>query len=539
MNILLLNDSYFGKTLDRPDLTILRVGPGPGNDIVINPESQDLSKVIQKAGFDPDLVFQVDSIDGRVFFYGLESIEAPRVFYAVDSPINEFWQKDWAHNFDFIFVDQRATADRFRDAGIDWVEWLPLAADSEVFYSSTNDHEREYDVLFVGTVDPERRPKRSAILYRLRQIADVKVVDGGGVRGVKSSDVADLYRNAKIVVNEMLFDGINLRTFEAMACGAVVLTEENRGEKDLFEDLPILETFNGKTLETSVENLLTDTGRRKSMSRDGTQLVRDVHTIQHRANHVLRRFETVRIRDGRYTNASSIRAEWARLQAALKWQNLAKVGNAAMARLSSRIESLSRFEQATLLEAGGHADKAYELLMKAHEANEHDERIPIALAAMAIEKGENALGEEILGITNATASDMHISLGNRLLAEGIDLTPGINRMLGPVTEWTALEHFMRAHSLDEDSLAAIQGMDRILDEHHSGEFTLPLWQRWHARHPRDTEAIRLFLMRTRNSYFRSRPVGNEGRGIGRPFETASQRSTDRTQSSVRPTRSGS
>ncbi|MFH0882769.1 MAG: glycosyltransferase [bacterium] len=530
MKLLLLNDTFFGSTLERRDIQILRVGPGAGNDICFDPERDNLREVLCQAGFRPDVVLQIDSIDQRVFFNGLEDIDAPRAFYAIDSPINEFWQASWAHHFDRIWVDQKATCDRMVSEGITWAEWLPLAADETIYHPPVDDAERDLDVVFVGTIDPERRPKRSAILFRLKQISDLTVIDGKGKRSVPAGEVADVYRRAKIVLNELLFDGVNLRTFEAMACGAIVLTEEGRGEGDLFADLDVMRTFNSHNLESVVAKLLSDPREQERLSKDSAEVIRDSHLVSLRARHVLNQLDELKKRNERDTLFSEVQSKWGVWRAGMKWEKVRPTAIVAQEFLAAHLNQMTLAQKVELFEATGNGPQALELLLGPFRENCLDDDMIPVLAALALVQGKIDLAGDVLGVRNASASDLHVAIGNRLYHDGKDLTPGFNRAAGPVSAWSAFEHYQRAFTHDENNLAALEAMDRILEIHHNSEMMLPLWQTWHARHPRDPEAIRRFINRAKSGYLNLQADSREGRSAERPFSSSSARSIDRTQS---------
>ncbi len=207
MKLLLLNDTFFGPAFKRLGVDVLTVGLSPSADYQIKSDGASVYEILKKANFNPDVVLQIDSINRRFIFNGLENIKCPSAFYAIDGPINNFWQRSFAHGFDRIYIDQQKTWRTMTEEGIEWCRWLPLSADIEIF-NNKSDKERDIDLLFIGTLDGNLRPKRSAIIHRLRQVANIKVIDGGGTRNEGQGTVADYYRRAKIVLNENLFDGI-------------------------------------------------------------------------------------------------------------------------------------------------------------------------------------------------------------------------------------------------------------------------------------------------------------------------------------------
>ncbi len=501
MNLLLLNDSYFGSTIEEAGVQVLRVGPGEDNDVVVDPDYDDISEAIAKLPFRPDAILQVDSINRHVFFHGLEKIRAPRAFYAIDTPINDFWQQDFAHFWDQVWVDQPETVEHWRKQGITWANWLPLAADRNVFFPPDDSKERDLDVVFVGTMDYDRRPKRSAILHRLRRIADVTLVDGGGTRSVGSDDVANYYRRAKIVLNELLFDGVNLRTFEAMACGAVLLTEQGRGEDKLFGDNRELVTFNAQNLETVVQQLLDDPETMQQVGNSAAEVIRTTHSIQHRARKVLRELAGLKIRDARDSDDARARYEWGKWMASWKWEHLREHRHRAAEWLVDRFHLLDPGRQTIFLEGVGQAEQARDYLKQMLQEGIASPTLKPALASLALSIGDDTTAREALEMDGADRMMLHLATGERLLALEQDLTPGFNRMHAPRSAWTAFEHFSVVHSMDETSREALEGLDKVLMQHRSPEFMLPLWQRYHSRSPKNEEIERLLVRRAKAGYF--------------------------------------
>jgi len=529
MRLLLLNDSYFGDSLIQDGVKILRVGAGKANDIQIDPENDDISEVLIQSGFKPDAILQVDSIDQRVFFKGLEKIEVPKAFYAIDAPINEFWQRHYANMFDRIWVDQHDVWKKWQNEGISWVRWLPLAADEKIFFS--DDTERDIPLVFVGTLDHDRRPKRSAILYRLKQITEVEVIHGDGSRSVPPEEVANYYRRAKIVLNELLFDGVNLRTFEAMACGAVVLTEKNRGEERLFKDGKEIAGFDTENLEQLVTDLLEDDQFRIGISEAGKKKIIEDHTITARAQQVLKKLGKLEKREIEDQQKQQDEIQWGLLQASIKWNYLGKLKAETIQALNSRSQSLDPYRQAVLAEISGKNEESYKILHTEFLKGNPSQFLKVKLALSALKIGELEFAKELLNSNANSSEEIQLEIGSGLYGLGYDLTPGINRMQGPVLQWNAFEHYNYIFNNNEDSLSALQGLDRVLTKHNSTEFTLGLWQKFHMRNPKDMTSRKMLMERARSGYFMPGKV-NSGRGENAlPLSQDSRRSGERTLSS--------
>ncbi len=534
MNLLLLNDSYFGPTLEEAEVNVLRLGPGADNDVVVDPFNDDISEVITQLQFRPDVVLQVDSINRRVYFNGLEKIDAPRAFYAIDGPINDFWQLDFARKFDMVWTDQQDTMELWLKDGITWAKWLPLAADRSIFYPPNSDEERDLDIVFVGTMNFQHRPKRSAILHRLRQIANVTLVDGGGKRGVPPQDVASYYRRAKIVLNELLFDGINLRTFEAMACGAVLLTEEGRGESRLFEDGKELVTFNTNNLEEVVLDILNDSEKRDQLSEIACETIRSNHSIKHRARRVIRELSTLQRRVDRDREEEQVLGDWGVWMASWKWDHLHQLRHQVAERLVDRFHLLDPVRQTIFLEGVGQAEQARDFLKQMLETGVASPSLKPVLASLALSIGDEKTASEALEMDASDRMTLHLTTAERLLSLGKDLTPGFNRFQAPRSSWHAFEHFQLAYSFDENCREAIEGLDKVLMKHHSPEFILPLWQKYHSRNPKQADVERLLIKRAKSGYFiprNGKGVNSESRSYSNSWESSS-----RTQPLSRPRR---
>ncbi len=534
MNLLLLNDTYFGSNLEEADVNVLRIGVTEDNDIVVDPAQDDISEVIAKLGFPADVVLQVDCIDSRVFFKGLEKIKAPRAFYAIDGPINDFWQHDYSYMFDLVWTDQAAIEDAWRKDGIHWAHWLPLAADRSIYYPPNDEAERDLDVVFVGTMDFAHRPKRSAILHRLRQIADVTLIDGSGQRSVQPDEVADYYRRAKIVLNELLFDGINLRTFEAMACGAVLLTEEGRGEDKLFVEGQHLVGFNARNLEGVVTDILSNSGKQRGISENATDVIRANHSIQHRARKVLRELSSLKPRIDRDTSKHQAMADWAMWMASWKWKHFESLRHDAAERLVDNFDQLDPARQTIFLEGVGQAEQARDYLKELLASGKASPSLKPVLASLALSIGDEETATEALDMPDANRMALHLNTADRLLALGKDLTPGFNRLQAPRSSWNAFEHYQIAYSFDENCREALEGMDKVLIKHHSPEFMLPLWQRFHSNNPKQNDVERLLIRRAKSGYFIPGKQTGGGKS-SRPFSSSWQPSS-RSETPLEPRR---
>ena len=214
----------------------------------------------------PDAIVQIEC--GTVLFFptGLERVDIPKFFYAIDPHFNWDWHRLYVQLFDMIFVSFEQFCAQYRSVH-PRVAHIAHAFDQDVYREFPQP--RDLDIVFVGHVDPVNRPKRSRLLAALQKHFSVTVVSG-----VWKEDVARLYSRAKIVFNENDHDVLNPRNFEAMACGAALLTNGAVGLADLFVDRTHCIVYKDEyDIVEIARYYLMDESSRRIMALAGQQLV--------------------------------------------------------------------------------------------------------------------------------------------------------------------------------------------------------------------------------------------------------------------------
>ncbi len=104
---------------------------------------------------------------------------------------------------------------------------FPLyAQDSRVHVP--NPVEKDFDVVYIGAQNPALRPERSRYLERLAKLSDeFRIFIGTGVEG---DAYARMLSRARIIFNHSVRGELNLRVFEALACGSLLFVEEVNAE---------------------------------------------------------------------------------------------------------------------------------------------------------------------------------------------------------------------------------------------------------------------------------------------------------------------
>ncbi|NCC24128.1 MAG: glycosyltransferase family 1 protein [Deltaproteobacteria bacterium] len=236
----------------------------------------DWAGIVRRIGSIPDLIVYGDrSLIPPIL--GLESFPCPTLFYCVDSHIHT-WYPFYAQAFDLVamnlwdhlpaFLNLRLHRDRFL--------WLPL-------YSKAGDlphiTESEFDLLFVGKVDPELTPGRAAFLTELNELFPKLVLRRG--------DYRSLYPKARIVLNVAEHGDMNFRVFEAMGCGSCLLTPDiGHGQDRLFvhgRDFWLYHHGDAKSAAKAAERLLFDDELRLTIGRNAWKKITEAHKPIHRA----------------------------------------------------------------------------------------------------------------------------------------------------------------------------------------------------------------------------------------------------------------
>lgn len=252
-----------------------------GFDAVFVPMAQprvfDWDGVCRETGMEPDVLVYSDRSFPPVFV-GVERYPCLTCFYVVDSHIHS-WYPIYAHAFDARAVSLRDHLPGYRDpnqpGGTLWLPAFPRDQDRP-----TPNVEQEWDVVFVGKVDAETTPLRKVFLDELQRLLPGRVHLARG-------RYAALYPRARIVLNIAERGDLNFRVFEALACGACLLTPRiGHGQDELFppgECLEVYENLDAVDAAARIEALLADPARRQALAETGYAEIERAHRIRHRA----------------------------------------------------------------------------------------------------------------------------------------------------------------------------------------------------------------------------------------------------------------
>jgi Glycosyl transferases group 1 len=214
---------------------------------------------------------------GRFWPAGLAEVGCPTAAYLIDTHQNLGLRLAYAPFFDHIFVAQRDDVPTIRTAGYRQAEWLPLAAEPAFTHDPLAP--RPLDVAFVGQTG-----QTGTLRYEvLRAVtATFKTNDIG--RRYAPAEMADLYGQAKIVINASVGGDVNMRVFEAMVSGALLVTDRvSNGLDRIFTEGEHYVGYDSfPEAEAVIARYLDDDAGRTRIAATAQQHVLAQHTYLHR-----------------------------------------------------------------------------------------------------------------------------------------------------------------------------------------------------------------------------------------------------------------
>lgn len=225
---------------------------------------------------DFDLFVRVD--DG--LDYTLPQKLHPLAWWAIDTHLDLDRCLAQARSADLTFAAQRPGADALRRAGIASAEWLPLACNP--ITHRRHDVPKRYDVCFIGNLLPG---PRTETLDALRREFPCHFVGRAYF-----DDMARTYSASRAVFNRSVRDDLNMRVFEALACGSLLVTNDlpESGQSELFQDGTHLATY--RSVDELLDKLrfyLIRPEERARVERAGWQAAIERHTYRHRMEHII------------------------------------------------------------------------------------------------------------------------------------------------------------------------------------------------------------------------------------------------------------
>ncbi len=244
--------------------------------------TEDVSEVVEKLKeikqWVPDLFFFVDT---GIWFpiYGLERIPSQKACYLIDVHLDLERRIEFAKGFDWVFIAQRQYIGDFKRAGIENVFWLPLGCDPDIH--GRRPVEKIYDIGFVGSLN---NPKRIELVNKLSERFNFHH------ERCFLEDMSRVYSQSRIVFNISVKDDLNMRVFEGLCSGSMLLTDEARGSglTELFEDRKHLVVYRDENeLMELADYYLRNETEREAIAEAGRREAVEKHTYGHRVEEMI------------------------------------------------------------------------------------------------------------------------------------------------------------------------------------------------------------------------------------------------------------
>lgn len=245
-------------------------------DTSMTPDMGDILARLDSADH-PDLYLWVESVGGHRP-HNLEAITCPKVGYLIDTHLSLDYHRELAAQFDLVFMVHRQFVDEIRKINPN-TYWSPVACDPEIHGSSSAG--KRHDIAFVGSIQPGSR--RQQLLNRLGAEFQIHY------ERCFLQEMADVFSHSRIVFNEAVKNDLNMRAFEVMSTGALLLTDMtfNTGQDILFHDGEDCAVYRDANITEVARFYMENEVLREQIAQRGKRLVHNAHTYDHRVADLL------------------------------------------------------------------------------------------------------------------------------------------------------------------------------------------------------------------------------------------------------------
>jgi tetratricopeptide (TPR) repeat protein len=509
MLILCLGSEYFHDAFHRLGHTVM----APPHQ-----EGYPVDSLFNNLRDRPDMVVYTDHLGVRAWPDGIPNLHGiPRVYYAVDTPINLWWQRHFARLFDRVFADQRPCAEELASEGIR-ASWLPVGVDAKSYLAPDGDPgEKSYDFGFVGVLDDDRRPKRARLVSLISQRWSVKTAGARGDGWVGPGESGQLYRESRLALNENLFPGVTMRMLEAMASGAVLFTEKAGGDLgELFTPGEDFAWFEPPELLEAAEAWLGDERLRRRAAKRAAEKVHASHDVMNRAESLLEAVQGLNPgkalsgpeaadEEGKFLFLTALR--WPREEGQKRLMRAERLLLDAEKRKAASPEGL--FMLGHIQRLRGRPDEARSRLEAAWEAGEPRGALGMAMLTLGLQDTAGAAEwiarfagtDDFPALTLDALNFPAVKLIARRLRElGEDVCPGFSRTQHDPAVWTAFEFYVSAFQADPSDLETARALCGILLNRGAPAEAVDIARKALEHHPEDEVLGAVFAEAGKESY---------------------------------------
>lgn len=263
-----------------------------------------LKKSFQKKGFNVIIQEREDWYSGvkadiNIVLRGVVKYEPNfdeiNIMWNISHP--DMVEKDEYELYDICFISSENYANKINSEVNSIIRPLLQCTDPEVFYTNENSSCAE-DLLFVGVT---RGVYREIVKDTLQNGFDIsiygmgweKFIDEKYIKGqfIPNEKLHEYYSSCKILLNDHWedmrdWDFPSNRLFDALACGAFVISDKIPSAETLFEG-NIVTYENDEDLNEKIEYYLTHEDERKEKAQKGKEIVLRNHTFDNRVDTIM------------------------------------------------------------------------------------------------------------------------------------------------------------------------------------------------------------------------------------------------------------
>jgi glycosyltransferase involved in cell wall biosynthesis len=164
--------------------------------------------------------------------------------------------------------------------------WIPWATDEvPLDFKFPQEEEKIWDICFIGT---EGKHSLRKVVLEILKINYPNSYFGRA----HYTEILNYYSKARIVVNYPINNDINLRIFEAMSAGALVITHriKDNGFEEIFKENEHLVVFDDilKEMRQKIDFYLGNKDLRQKIAYQGFEYVKNNHTLRHRLRDIFK-----------------------------------------------------------------------------------------------------------------------------------------------------------------------------------------------------------------------------------------------------------
>ena len=203
------------------------------------------------------------------------------VYITSDTHLGFDYRLKKAREFDHVFCNQKRAVTEFLENGVE-ASWLPHAVDLQA-YNPEPAGIKKYDVGFVGYVSNRKRAEALDVVFK--RFPNFWY----GQRLFEEASM--IYKQSRVVFNNSVLDDINMRFFEVLGCGGILVTEDLPTFLDLDKNIGDYASFYGfEDWESAcdvIQHVLDNPKYGIEKAKAGMEWVHANHTYDKRVEDVL------------------------------------------------------------------------------------------------------------------------------------------------------------------------------------------------------------------------------------------------------------